>query len=222
MAESSHPQTQIPQIFAPIDINELDLEDRNCAICQEPMEEGSEKAIRLPCTHTFGKRCITQWLLEHDSCPQCRRIILPHPQAQPPPPARRFPRHIHGPQYLAMDLHHQRAILVESWRDYRVRLLYRLRANRFTPVTKAIAFVEEQTSTDTTPDAWTRNYCSAIGRTPEMLINGECTARLEIEEILARKIEQQLTDVGLEEEAEEQSREFDHLAKMLRERYIDD
>ena len=202
MAESSQPQAQSPQTFTAIDINELDLEDRNCAICQEPMEEGSEKPIRLPCAHAFGKQCITKWLLEHDSCPQCRRIILPQPQAHAPPP--------------------RQAFLVERWRDYRVRLLYGLRANRFTPVTKAIAFVEEQTNTDTIPDAWTMKYCGFIGRTPEMLINGECTARLEIEETLTRRIEQELIDVGLDDEAEEQLREFDRLAKVLRERYIED
>ena len=55
-----------------------------------------------------------------------------------------------------------------------------------------------------------------------MLINGECTARLESDTRLARTMEQDLIRVGLEDVAEEHSREFDRLAKVLRERYIED
>ena len=221
MADSSQPQTQIPQVFTSMEINELGVEDRNCAICQELMEEGSERPIHLPCAHIFGKRCITQWVLDHNSCPQCRRLVLPRPQAQGPPPPGAW-RHVPASELAAMEIQDQRSTLIESWCELRAAILYCLRANKFTPITKAIAFVEEQTSTDTTPDSWTIKYCKAIRSTPQMLINGECTARLESDTILARTVEQDLDRVGMEDVAVEQSREFDRLAKVLRERYIED
>ena len=224
MAESSQLQTQIPRIFTPIDMTELDPEDRNCNICQEPMEERSEKPIRLPCTHTFGKRCITQWLLENDSCPQCRRITLtqPQPQVQSQTPAPRAGQSPQIPAYLAILTHDLQSKFAECWREMRARLLYRLRENRFTPVAKATAFVEDQTSADIIPGMWTFHYCAAIQRTPQALINGECTAWLESDEVLVRSMEQELNEVGMEEAAEEQSRDFDHLARVLREHYIED
>ena len=222
MAEPPQPQTQqVPPIFTPIDITELDPEDRNCAICQEPMGEPSERAIRLPCSHIFGKRCITQWLLEQDSCPQCRRITLPpaqpHERSQPP-----AGQPFQLPAYLAMLTHEQQSILRQMWLETRARLLYRLMANRFTPLTKALAFIEEQTSCDRMPNLWGYQYCTAIGNAPQMLINGECTARLDRDEILVRQIEQELNEIGMEEAALEQSRDFDHLARVLREQYIED
>ena len=224
MAESSQPQTQIPRIFTPIDVTELDLEDRNCPICKQPMEERSEQPIRLPCTHVFGKRCITQWLLGNDSCPQCRRITLPEPQAQPLPPARRAQHNARRPAYLSLLPHHQRWFLVEDWHESRSALLYCLRANRFTPVTRALRFIEEQTSVDNLPGLWTLQYCLAIVKTPQMLIDGQLTALLASDEILVRKYEQELKDKGAvkKEEAEEQSIDFNHIASVLRERYIED
>ena len=55
-----------------------------------------------------------------------------------------------------------------------------------------------------------------------MLINGECTARLDRDEILVRQIQQELNGIGMEEAALEQSRDFGHLARVLREQYIED
>ncbi|KAL8793066.1 MAG: hypothetical protein Q9195_004378 [Heterodermia aff. obscurata] len=223
MAESSQ-----PRIFTPLDISELDLEERNCAICQEPMEGGSERAIRLPCSHIFGKRCITEWLLEQNSCPKCRRITLPQPQlqlqlhAQPQTPPQAGGQHVRASAHMALLPPAEQSMFLEGWRHWRVRLLGRLRANRFTPVTKALAFVEEQTSTEFVPDLWTSQYLRAIESAPQMLINGECTAQLERDEILVRQVQQELTENGREEEAEAQASDFDHLARVLRERYIED
>lgn len=118
--------------------------------------------------------------------------------------------------------HEQQSILRQMWLETRARLLYRLLANRFTPLTKALAFIEEQTSYDRMPNLWGYQYCRAIGSTPQMLINGECTARLDRDEILVRQIQQELNGIGMEEAALEQSRDFGHLARVLREQYIED
>ncbi|CAD8089006.1 unnamed protein product [Paramecium sonneborni] len=39
-----------------------------CTICSAVFSE----PIRLKCGHTFCKKCISQWLNEHSSCPECR------------------------------------------------------------------------------------------------------------------------------------------------------
>ena len=85
-----------------------------------------------------------------------------------------------------------------------------------------MAFVEDQTSADSIPGIWTTQYCAAIGRKPQMLINGDCTAKLARDEILVPMIEQELNGMEMGVEAEEQSRDFAHLAEVLRELYIED
>lgn len=48
----------------------------DCAICMDSVEAGAE-VTKLPCEHWFHGDCITSWLKEHDTCPQCRRGITP-------------------------------------------------------------------------------------------------------------------------------------------------
>ena len=45
-----------------------------CLVCQCEYENG-EKLSVLPCSHTFHKDCIEQWLLEKEHCPYCRQSI---------------------------------------------------------------------------------------------------------------------------------------------------
>jgi len=61
-----------------------------CAVCLCNYEE-SDVLIQLPCEHLFHENCISRWLSQDSSCPQCRFNLL----AQPAPPAtdgRRPPR----------------------------------------------------------------------------------------------------------------------------------
>lgn len=49
----------------------------SCSICQEPYDTGDKPEIplTLPCGHTFGSLCISQWLHVHtrrNGCPMCR------------------------------------------------------------------------------------------------------------------------------------------------------
>ena len=60
-----------------------------CVICLEDCGDktgGVEWAVRLPCSHTFGSRCIATWLdpagAANNSCPLCRKELFP---AQPRP-----------------------------------------------------------------------------------------------------------------------------------------
>ncbi|KZF23419.1 hypothetical protein L228DRAFT_115751 [Xylona heveae TC161] len=48
----------------------------DCSICMDPVEIGSDVTV-LPCRHWFHEQCIGAWLGEHDTCPHCRKGIMP-------------------------------------------------------------------------------------------------------------------------------------------------
>lgn len=48
--------------------------ERDCAVCQDNFEVGSEVLV-LPCAHRFHGDCITPWLQMHASCPVCRARV---------------------------------------------------------------------------------------------------------------------------------------------------
>lgn len=44
----------------------------HCLVCQGPMV-AEQRAVLLPCAHTFGRDCITAWLQYSNTCPRCRQ-----------------------------------------------------------------------------------------------------------------------------------------------------
>jgi len=46
-----------------------------CSICHEIVQIGDE-VRRLPCDHAFHQKCIDVWVLQHATCPNCRRNVL--------------------------------------------------------------------------------------------------------------------------------------------------
>lgn len=49
--------------------------DDNCAVCQDPIEEGQEVCTLNYCVHTFHQDCIRPWFENHVTCPTCRHDI---------------------------------------------------------------------------------------------------------------------------------------------------
>jgi len=47
-----------------------------CSVCHELMQIG-EHARQLPCRHVFHQHCIDVWVLQHATCPNCRRSVIP-------------------------------------------------------------------------------------------------------------------------------------------------
>ncbi|XP_023678688.2 E3 ubiquitin-protein ligase znrf3-like isoform X2 [Paramormyrops kingsleyae] len=47
----------------------------DCAICLERYLDGEELRV-ISCAHRFHRRCVDPWLLQHHTCPHCRRNIV--------------------------------------------------------------------------------------------------------------------------------------------------
>ncbi|KAH6629458.1 hypothetical protein C7974DRAFT_434019 [Boeremia exigua] len=48
-----------------------------CSICIDEVNIG-ETVTELPCKHWFHHSCVSAWLIEHDTCPHCRKGITKH------------------------------------------------------------------------------------------------------------------------------------------------
>jgi Ring finger domain len=51
--------------------DEQDISMTHCAICYDALHEGDE-ITTSNCNKTFHRRCIMEWLMQHDLCPYCR------------------------------------------------------------------------------------------------------------------------------------------------------
>lgn len=78
---------------------DLPAEDQECVICfhefQDDPSTGSsslgeknddrvaEAAVRLPCSHLYGRECLRLWLDTHNTCPVCKTEVYPGHGASP-------------------------------------------------------------------------------------------------------------------------------------------
>ena len=60
-----------------VPFDDLAEESKTCPICMEAFEntEHPEVPVRLPCSHIFGKSCISKWI-SNNSCPLCRAVCF--------------------------------------------------------------------------------------------------------------------------------------------------
>ena len=50
-------------------------ENTDCSVCLEKMNHG-DNIIQLICGHIYHKDCVDGWLLNHNTCPNCRKSII--------------------------------------------------------------------------------------------------------------------------------------------------
>lgn len=67
------------QIAAGTQLELVDANDENCAICQDRMEPGSEARVIRVCDHRFHTECIDTWFQRSVLCPTCRHDIRDEP-----------------------------------------------------------------------------------------------------------------------------------------------
>ncbi|MCJ1466252.1 hypothetical protein MMC07_004871 [Pseudocyphellaria aurata] len=75
-----------------VNVDDIQLEDRQCDICTGEFADDLHRAVKLPCGHIFGMKCIQRWLtpfktgyallegnpsLGANNCPKCRRVFFP-------------------------------------------------------------------------------------------------------------------------------------------------
>ncbi|XP_030210241.1 histone H3.v1-like isoform X1 [Gadus morhua] len=46
--------------------------DSLCLICHKEFSQGDDGIQALPCSHTFHKQCVDEWLVSRPSCPTCQ------------------------------------------------------------------------------------------------------------------------------------------------------
>jgi hypothetical protein len=63
------------QIAAGTQLEIVDSNDENCAICQDRMEAGSEARAIRACDHRFHTECIDTWFERSVACPTCRHDV---------------------------------------------------------------------------------------------------------------------------------------------------
>ena len=46
-----------------------------CSVCSEEIEKEKMNTTYLPCKHSFHTICIYPWIVEHNTCPNCRMEV---------------------------------------------------------------------------------------------------------------------------------------------------
>ncbi|KAL9130526.1 MAG: hypothetical protein Q9217_001294 [Psora testacea] len=68
-----------------------------CSVCMDGVNIGDEVTV-LPCNHWFHEQCVGIWLKEHDTCPHCRKGIMPaNGEPNAPRAPNQTPRHNRNP-----------------------------------------------------------------------------------------------------------------------------
>lgn len=77
-----------------------------CSVCMENVEVGDDVTF-LPCNHWFHGQCVGAWLKEHDTCPHCRKGIMPATgEANQPRSPNQRPLHNQNPFSMRPDSPH--------------------------------------------------------------------------------------------------------------------
>ncbi|KAL0436570.1 UNVERIFIED_CONTAM: RING finger protein [Sesamum radiatum] len=53
-----------------------DYDIGGCVICLEEYKDGDTRAVITACSHRFHAVCIKTWLVQNDTCPLCRTLVV--------------------------------------------------------------------------------------------------------------------------------------------------
>ncbi|KAL0417858.1 UNVERIFIED_CONTAM: RING-H2 finger protein ATL57 [Sesamum radiatum] len=51
-------------------------DDGGCVICLDEYQDGDTRAVITACDHRFHAVCIKTWLVQNDTCPLCRSLVV--------------------------------------------------------------------------------------------------------------------------------------------------
>lgn len=69
---------QVSHLLLNEKVDETEEETKTCSICQQNIEWDSIIRRINICNHEYHVNCIDQWLVDHNTCPTCRRVLLPN------------------------------------------------------------------------------------------------------------------------------------------------
>ena len=159
--QPQHPGPEPVKPFTIVEISSLDADNQNCPICWEPFQEG-DCAIRLDCSHVFGRKCIQTWVLSNNTCPQCRKPIFDE-----------------SAEAEFDDMADQALVSpAEEWPNLRARLISLLESPSYNSeqedVDRILMFIDKQTTADEAPNGIVRFVLALAGADPRILSNGTC------------------------------------------------
>ena len=56
---------------------EGDEEGDQCVVCMVEYEPGEMIAMLRGCKHRYHRKCVEPWLVQHNTCPLCRAVVMP-------------------------------------------------------------------------------------------------------------------------------------------------
>ena len=71
-AKELQPSIRDLEPYRKVSVSDL---EQQCTLCLCNYEAGEFKRT-LPCSHVFHKKCVDKWIIEKNTCPNCRAKII--------------------------------------------------------------------------------------------------------------------------------------------------